>query len=136
MPLHDFRCEDGHTTEQLVGQGVDWVICEICECLATKVFLKAPAGYVSMDICYDSPIDGRPITNKHARIEDLARNECVEYEPTQRVHNAKRRVAEDAMLDASIEHTLNKEIAAMPARKKEKLVAEVQNGAGLEVVRN
>lgn len=31
---------------------------------------------------YASPIDGRPITTRHERREDLKRNNCVEYEPT------------------------------------------------------
>jgi len=31
---------------------------------------------------YRSPIDGRPITSRSARREDLKRNNCVEYEPS------------------------------------------------------
>ncbi len=31
---------------------------------------------------YRSPIDGRMITTKHERREDLKRNGCYEYEPT------------------------------------------------------
>lgn len=31
---------------------------------------------------YPSPIDGRPITSRQARKDDLARNGCVEYEPS------------------------------------------------------
>lgn len=31
---------------------------------------------------YLSPIDGRPITSRSARREDLKRNGCVEYEPS------------------------------------------------------
>lgn len=31
---------------------------------------------------YRSPIDGRPITTKHERREDLKRNGCYEYEPS------------------------------------------------------
>lgn len=31
---------------------------------------------------YRSPIDGRPITSRSARRDDLARNNCVEYEPS------------------------------------------------------
>lgn len=31
---------------------------------------------------YTSPIDGRPITTRHERREDLKRNNCVEYEPS------------------------------------------------------
>ena len=31
---------------------------------------------------YQSPIDGRPITSRTARKEDLKRNGCVPYEPS------------------------------------------------------
>lgn len=31
---------------------------------------------------YRSPIDGRPITSRSHRREDLARNNCVPYEPS------------------------------------------------------
>lgn len=31
---------------------------------------------------YRSPIDGRPITSRSHRKEDLKRNNCVEYEPS------------------------------------------------------
>ena len=31
---------------------------------------------------YRSPIDGRPITSRSHRREDLKRNNCVEYEPS------------------------------------------------------
>ena len=31
---------------------------------------------------YRSPIDGRPITSRSARRDDLKRNNCVEYEPS------------------------------------------------------
>ena len=77
MPLHDFRCERGHVTEELVAQGVDEITCS-CYLPATKVFLTAPMGFVQADVCYDSPIDGRPITNRQARIEDMKRNNCNE----------------------------------------------------------
>ena len=31
---------------------------------------------------YKSPIDGRPITSRQARRDDMKRNGCVEYEPS------------------------------------------------------
>ena len=39
--------------------------------------------YIISDIPeYRSPIDGRPITTRSERRDDLARNNCVEYEPS------------------------------------------------------
>jgi len=38
---------------------------------------------------YSSPIDGRPITSRSARREDLKRNNCVEYEPSMKPQHPK-----------------------------------------------
>lgn len=38
---------------------------------------------------YRSPIDGRPITSRTHRREDLLRNNCVEYEPSLKPRHPK-----------------------------------------------
>lgn len=38
---------------------------------------------------YNSPIDGRPITSRSHRREDLRRNGCVEYDPSMKPKNPK-----------------------------------------------
>ena len=38
---------------------------------------------------YRSPIDGRPITSRSQRREDLKRNGCVEYEPSMKPKHPK-----------------------------------------------
>lgn len=135
MPLHDFRCPLGHDFEAVVGQGQDHAYCVEHKTLGNKVFLRAPAGFVQKDICYDSPIDGRPITNRFARIEDLRRNECVEYDPGMRQDAARRKQAEDAALDASVDRSVEEFIATAPTRKVEKLAEELNAGVSLEVTR-
>jgi len=46
--------------------------------------------YVVRDISeYTSPIDGRPITSRSWRREDLARNDCVEVEPRKKPRGFK-----------------------------------------------
>lgn len=47
--------------------------------------------YVISDIPeYRSPIDGRPITSRSERRDDLKRNNCVEYEPSLSPTKGKR----------------------------------------------
>lgn len=128
MPLHDFRCERGHVTEELVAQGVDEITCS-CYLPATKVFLTAPMGFVQADVCYDSPIDGRPITNRQARIEDMKRNNCIEYDPEMKKDAARRLSDGDAALENAVGESVDAAIAAMPARKREKLESEMNAGA-------
>lgn len=100
-----------------------------------KVFLRAPMGFVQKDICYDSPVDGRPITSLQAHREELARTDTVVYEPgikQDQERNAQRR---ELALEQSIEQTVEREVAAMPTRKKEKLAAELEGGLTAEPAR-
>ena len=126
-PTHDFMCERGHVTEEFVAQGVDAITCA-CHLPATKVFLTAPMGFVQKDVLYDSPIDGKIITSRQARIEDMKRNDCIEYDPEMK-KDAVRRIAEkDAALERSVDESVDATIAAMPVRKREKLEAEMSAG--------
>lgn len=135
MPLHDFRCPNGHTMEAMVPAGVDWITCQRCLEKAEKIFLKFPGMYVSMDICYDSPIDGRPITNKQARIEDLARNHCRPYDPTEKDAAIRNRKAADEKLEKQLDSAVDETLAGWSPRKKELLEQEVRAGATAEIVR-
>ena len=100
-----------------------------------KRFIETPMYFISQDICYDSPIDGRPITNKFARQEDLARSGCREYDPGMR-QDADRNVrSSEERLESLFEKTIDEEISKMPARKKEKLQAELQGGLTAEPIR-
>lgn len=136
MPLHDFRCLSGHTTEEVVAQGVGWIFCPQCKEPANKVFLRFPAAFVQPDVHYASPVDGRPITSKQAHLEDLARNNCVAYDPEMKTDYLRRQKQADDRLEADIEHHFDAELSAMPARKKELLEQELRSGADLEFTRS
>lgn len=84
------------------------------------------------DVCYDSPIDGKPITSAQARKEDLARSGCIEYDPEMKKDQQRRIEREDAVLEAAVSETVDAEIARMPARKREKLESEMQGGMDLQ----
>lgn len=105
------------------------------KCRLDRGEFRAPMGFVSTDVRYDSPIDGRAITNKHARIEDMKRNGCIEYDPGMKQDAERKRLENEAQLERGIEKTVEKEIATMPSRKKEKLAAEIEGGLSPEIVR-
>ena len=95
----------------------------------------APHIFVRPDVHYDSPIDGRPITSQAARIEDLKRAGCIEYDPGMR-QDADRRLQEsEQKLDSKVDQFVEREIATMPARKREKLAAELEGGLTPDIVR-
>lgn len=96
---------------------------------------RAPMIFVSPDIHYQSPVDGRVITSKSARQDDLARNNCVEYDPEMKT-DYRRRIAEsEKALDKSVDEQVEKSISTMPARKRERLAGELRAGFDAEVVR-
>lgn len=130
MPLHDHRCQQcGELEERFIPlDQLDAEQRHECGGLLERVFLRFPFATVQEDVCYDSPIDGRPITTKQARIEDLARSDCVPYEPGIRQDQERKAREREALLEASFDQTVEKEIARMPARKKEKLAAELEGG--------
>lgn len=135
MPLHDFRCPQGHQFEvfQPLTQLRAEEPCPVCASSGSKIFLRPPMATPDLQ-GYTSPIDGRWVEGRVARREDLRRNDCVEWEPGFREECSRRRNAAEREFDRSLEHTIDAEIAAMPARKREKLEAEA-TGAEINVVR-
>lgn len=98
-------------------------------------FLPLPMAFVQRDVCYDSPIDGRPITNRQARIDDLARSNCIEYDPGMKQDYQRRLQEKDAALDRAVDQHVEREWECMPSRKKEKLTAELEGGLTAEIAR-
>lgn len=134
MPLHDHRCTKcGEMEERFIAlDQLSAVQLHECGGELERVFLRFPFAVVQDDICYDSPIDGRPITSKQARMEDLARGDCVPYEPGIREDQERRRAESEAALERSFDATVEREIATMSARKREKLTAELEGGMSAE----
>lgn len=97
--------------------------------------LYAPLVFVQRDICYDSPIDGRHITNKHARIEDLARSGCIEYDPEMKKDSQRRIKQSDDALDKSVGEYVHEQFNKMPTAKRERLANELLAGTTAEIVR-
>lgn len=134
MPLYSFECEGKHVFDRYVKLA-DFDAPQICECGAVAVRRICPV-FVSADIQgYASPIDGRWVGSRAQRREDLRRNGCVEWEPGFREEGQKRRAREDAELFRRIEETADREIAAMPARKRERLAGEMEAGVTATVIR-
>lgn len=136
MPIYEYSCKCGAEFERYLPAS-QYLSEQKCTCgsIAQKVIRTPPTGFVQKDVCYDSPIDGRPITSMAARREDLARSGCIEYDPEMRKDYQSRIADSEKKLESSVDNLLEKEIAAMPSRKREKLTAELQGGATADVVR-
>ncbi len=129
MPTYVYLCLDGHYFERIL-RVADYATPQQCDCgkPGTKV-ITVPTVFASKDICYDSPIDGRPITSMKARRDDLARNNCTEYDPEIKKDYTRRIEREQLQLERSVEATVEATIEQMPVRKREQLETELRSGA-------
>jgi putative FmdB family regulatory protein len=120
MPQYDYRCPSCGRVESAyrsVDNRNDGPEC--CGVKSEKVILSAPMGFVQ-DIYYTSPIDGRPITTKQARLDDMARNGCRPWEGMeQEKKEAQRRAAyADEKLDKTLDKAIGETLSALPSEKK------------------
>lgn len=132
-----YRCGNKHEIVKFfrVKDYVEAVACERCDLAAVRIF-TAPSVKVAVDVCYDSPIDGRPITSHAARNEDLKRHGCIPYDPEMKKDSHRKQAERQAALDASIDRTVHQEMARMPKKKKAQLIKEVTRmGATVEASR-
>lgn len=96
---------------------------------------RAPMVFVKQDIHYQSPVDGRVISSKFARQDDLARNNCIEYDPEMKKDYANRIADSEKKLDKAVDDHVERTVAQMPSRKREKLFSEVSAGMDAQIVR-
>lgn len=129
MPLHDHRCAAGHIFERFIERdALD--APQQCQCgsSAERIYTRFPLSFIAKDVHYTSPVDGRPITNYQQHLEELARTDCVVYESGIKQDQERNALRREQELERSVDETVDREIALMPAAKKEKLVAELEGG--------
>jgi len=106
--IYESRCNScGKLYEYIkpAAQYLDSPFC--CGVRTEKVILNAPMGHV-VNIYYTSPIDGKPITTKQARINDLRANNCRPWQGLEEERKeAKRRAAyEEEKQDKALEKSV------------------------------
>ena len=136
MPIYVYSCRGcGERFERFMPLALyRQTVVHTCAGIGQKVILPP---MVRGDLpSYTSPIDGRLIEGRRARMEDLRRNNCRPYEDGEKEYHEKARAQENARLDARIDQTVEREITTMPARKRELLEQEVLAGATTVVERS
>lgn len=134
MPLYDYDCTKGHRFERYLPLA-DYATPQVCECGASAT-KRVTAALVVTDLPgYQSPVDGRWVEGRRARREDLARNNCVPYEPSMKDEMLRNRQKADDKLGRDIEHHFDAAVSQMPARKRELLEQEIRSGADVEFTR-
>lgn len=135
MPTYSYKCPYCLQVQDHVRTIAERDDLPMCHNRKMERILVAPMVFVQGDICYDSPVDGRPITSKQARIEDLKRHGCMEYDPGIKQDYERRRVDAERDLDRKVDHFVEAEFERMPTHKRERLAAELEGGMTPEIVR-
>ena len=104
------------------------------DCMEIEKFNNRPHNRMVELPSYQSPITGKWVDGRAARRNDLAASNCVEYDPGMKSEQDKRHAAEDAKLEQKVDEIVEKEIYAMPTKKREKLAVELENSE-INVVR-
>lgn len=142
MPIYGYKCDDCGGVFDVVRRVSEHQRQEHCVCgawagqvitapiviIPAHMRFDAPSGY-------ESPATGQIITNNRQRINDLASSGCIEYEPGMRQDADRRVVDDDKALDKAVDDTVDREIAAMPVKNRERLDVEMALGMNAETVR-
>lgn len=128
MPMYDFRCMGCRRTTAVFRKIVHRDLlhtCEVCGSQAQRV-LSAPrvvADYAG----YSCPITGKWVEGRKAHRENLARHGCRILEPGEREAASRYRQSQEEALEISIGNTVEAEIHAMPAEKRDALAADLEH---------
>ena len=136
MPVYTYNCRGcGQRFDRYLPMALcSSLVIHDCAGVGQKVFLPP---MVRGDLPgYESPIDGRWIEGRRARLEDLRRSNCRPYETGEKEYHERARIRANEALDAKIDESVEREIAVLPARKKELLEQEVRSGADCVVTRS
>ena len=124
MPVYRLKCENGHEFDRYLKLD-HYNDPQICECGKKAKRIIMPVMLAPMFEDYQSPIDGRPITSKQKRHDDLRRNNCIEYDPGMlQDYNARCEEA-DKQLDKKVDAFVEKEISSMSSDKRNSLAREL-----------
>ncbi|MGD9674493.1 MAG: FmdB family zinc ribbon protein [Candidatus Nitrosocosmicus sp.] len=135
MPLYDYRCLKCGAIQGVFKKIADLDLPEVCDCTG-PMERQIAAPTVRGDYPgYDCPITGKWIEGRRAHEENLKKHGCrvLEAGETEAVDAYRKRA--DAEFEAAVEKTIDEEIARLPARKRERLAAEMEAGVTAEIIR-
>lgn len=138
MPRHDWECGACGGVEERFVLVADLDKAATCKCggSMTRVFLKAPRGFVTAPVHYRCPITDKPVTSREAHRENLARHKCRVLEPGERADAQRRKAAADNALERRVDATAEEFVERLPGDKRQQLANEISAGVTAEIVRN
>lgn len=127
MPLYDLQCDQGHRFERMIplAKFEEPILCD-CNAPAHRL-ISAPMFTVDQT-GYTCPVTDEWISSKHQHRENLAKHNCRVLETGETEAAASYRAKQDAILDKTIEDTVERQIESFSSDKKEQLHNELVNG--------
>lgn len=139
MPWYSYQCPHGHIFERF-STLADF--CEVSPCQTHKncygnLIITAPILVAAQQECrYDSPITGEPIDSWAKRREDLAKHNCVPYDPEQKTDYMNRIKDSERQLDKALDESVEEVFEKLPTKQRGILASEVtEQGKTLDYAR-
>lgn len=137
MPLYDYRCPSCFGIREVMLKIEELETAEVhcLRCDRPTVRQLAAPRVVNDYPGYNCPVTGKWIEGRRAHIENLKATGCRILEPGEKEDAARARKASDDALDAAVDEHVERTIHEMEAPKRERLIAEVQGGMDVSIVR-
>ena len=127
MPLYDLRCEQGHRFERMIPLA-EFEAPQLCGCNSPAQRLISAPMFTVDQTGYTCPVSGDWISSKHQHRENLSKHNCRVLETGETEAAAAYRAKQDAILDKTIEDSVERQIETFSSDKKEQLHNELING--------
>lgn len=138
MPTYVYKCQTPgcETTFERFLKLADYKEEQDCPGCAQPGVKQLQAPRVIADYApYNCPVTGKLIDGRRAHTENLKRTGCRVLETGETEDATRRREQDEKQFDAAIDDTVERQIAAMPDDKKNRLFAEVEAGLTPTVTR-
>ena len=133
MPLYQFRCCNDHNFDRVL-KIADYDTLQYCECGQKAKRQIVPTMIAPSFESYESPIDGSAITSNKKRTEEMARHDCVEYEPSMKEESTRRMKAGEVALEKEVDKTVDKFWDGLSSEKRKDFAQEV-TASELNIIR-
>lgn len=135
MPTYSYHCPACDNRFDKILPLARYAEPQTCTCGQTAMkVVVAPAVQGDYE-AYTCPITGRRIEGRREHEANLRTHGCRVLETGEREDSARRRAAEEAAFDRSIDETADRFITGLSSEKREQLAREVAAGATATVAR-
>lgn len=136
MPMYAYRCGKCGTSQDVFKSIRLLDTPEPCENCQTEMERQLCAPMVQADYPgYSCPISGDWIEGRVAHERNLKKHGCRVYEPGEMGDHERHKAHEALNFERAVEGTVEEFVEKLPARKREQLAIELENGADLGVVK-